>query len=81
MKGDNMDEKIIIEKEIPIIQYDRHFIPSNFSMLTREQLRDIARRFNIPRGQNKSNTIYNLYRYQAELDPERIKVTVKIEID
>lgn len=76
-----MSEKIIIEREVPITQYERNFTPFNISMLTRDQLRSIARRFDIPRGQNKYNTVNNLYQYRAKIDPEKIKISVTIEID
>ena len=76
-----MSEKIIIKRELPITHYDRFFIPANLHLLTRDQLRSIAKRFDIPRGQNKANTIYNLYHYRTKIDPEKIKVTLTIEID
>jgi len=76
-----MSKKLVIERGVPITQYERNFIPFNLSMLTRDQLRSIAKRFDIPRGQNKANTVYNLYHYRTKIDPEKIKVTLTIEID
>ena len=76
-----MSEKIIIKRELPITHYERFFIPANLHLLTRDQLRSIAKRFDIPRGQNKANTIYNIYHYSAKIDPEKIKINIAIAID
>lgn len=66
-----------LERKTPF----RFLRPLILSSFTRDQLRTIAKHTNIPRGRNKQDTVNNLILYNEMVDPEKVKVTLTIEID
>jgi len=76
--------KVIIEKNFPEKALKNKGLllnPDILSVLTRDQLRDLAEIMNVKKGRNKTDTIFNIIGNERKFKITEAKIIIGIEIE